>query len=193
MKCPVCDSTLSSKKILKEATLPSGDKFSYKEPNQVCISCGFEGNLTGKDEDYVKSEKIALKNAIKKIVNNLQNKFKNLLYIERTLDLPRRTLSRWKTSGESSTSSLLLLKMIETFPFLLDVAEKKFDAKYANKALFAAANTVRFESGNVMIFINQQEEKEVQVRPNYCLETSNQVKTTVSYKSTPTVGDARCR
>lgn len=139
MKCRLCEYKLELKKVNQEGTLPSGDKFYFEDKIYHCNNCGFEQSHQFENKNYITSKKNAIQTAIKSIVGNLQKKFQNLLYIERTLDLPRRTLSRWKHSGEGSASSLLLLKMLDTFPFLIEVAENKFDPNFAEKALIEAA------------------------------------------------------
>ena len=142
MKCPLCDSKLSIKNVEKSSMLPSGDKFSFNEKLYHCENCGFEQGKDSKNKSYDASRKSAVQSVVKRLVESLQDKFKNLLFIERTLDLPRRTMSRWKHSGDGSTSSLLLLKLIDTYPFLVDVAENKFDPKFAQTALQNAAKKV---------------------------------------------------
>lgn len=140
MKCPIC-SKAKLKKVKKErkASIVSGDKFSYFENWGICSNCKFEGPLTSNSKNYEKMRKLTTKQAVKRIVGLIHHRFSNLLYVERALGLPRRTMSKWKSLGENSTSSLLLLKLIETFPFLVSVVENKFDRGFANKALKDAA------------------------------------------------------
>lgn len=140
MKCPICKSKLKSKVEIQSATLVTGDKFSFKETVFSCAECGFKGPLGSKSYGhYLKARDNAVIKAVKGLVGKLQTMFMSLLYVERSLDLPSRSLSRWKNSGEASASTLLLLKMIETFPFLVEVAERKFDRQYAVQALQNAA------------------------------------------------------
>lgn len=141
MKCPICNfKNIKGSWESKKGSLISGDKFDYKQRVYICQSCGFDGPVKrNSPSSYEKNKKNAVKGAIKNVVAELHKTFLNLLYIERALDLPRRTLSRWKSSGESSASSLVLLKLIQTFPFLLSVAESQFDREIANKALLEAA------------------------------------------------------
>ena len=47
--------------------------------------------------------------------------------IERALELPQRTISRWKANKELSSIGIALLRIIRTYPWILEVAEKKFD------------------------------------------------------------------
>lgn len=157
MKCPLCDYKLELKKIKNEGVLPSGNKFYFDDKIYHCTNCKFEQSVGTESKSYLVSKKNAMHSTVKGIVTNLQEKFQNLLYIERTLDLPRRTLSRWKHSGEGSASTLLLLKMLETFPFLIDVAEQKFDPVFAEKALVDAVKNSKVS--------NSWEEYHIDIKP----------------------------
>ncbi|MDI6739292.1 MAG: hypothetical protein QME74_02895, partial [Candidatus Edwardsbacteria bacterium] len=57
----------------------------------------------------------------------------SLAGIERALELPTRTLSRWKSGDfNASAGSLALLRILKTYPWIIDVADVKyneFDAK----------------------------------------------------------------
>jgi hypothetical protein len=53
------------------------------------------------------------------------------------LGLPQRTLSRW-TQGGAPPEGVALLRLIERFPWLLEVAEAHFDAHVARHVLVRA-------------------------------------------------------
>lgn len=148
MKCPICNSKkLTSKNQKKESCIADGNKFSYTEKVYSCKSCDFLGAIDNKSRSsYEKNKKLAIKKSIKNLVTDLNKKFPNLLYIERIFDLPRKALKKWKKSGDESNSTLLLLKMIETYPFLISVAESKFDKEIAVKALTEASKAYKHHS-----------------------------------------------
>jgi hypothetical protein len=49
-------------------------------------------------------------------------------YLERALELPARTTTRWK-SGEVSAATLALLRITRTYPWILEVADSHFDER----------------------------------------------------------------
>ncbi|MDA3822348.1 MAG: hypothetical protein PF450_07045, partial [Bacteroidales bacterium] len=53
--------------------------------------------------------------------------------MERALGLPSRTLARWKKENSISPSSsgIALMRIIRSFPWILDIAENNFDQKKA--------------------------------------------------------------
>ena len=61
--------------------------------------------------------------------------------MERALELPSRTIARWK-GGEVSAATLALLRITRTFPWILEVADAHFDQSVANYRLVAEAGHV---------------------------------------------------
>ncbi|MCP4353876.1 MAG: NUDIX hydrolase [Desulfobacterales bacterium] len=54
--------------------------------------------------------------------------------IERALELPQRTLTKWKNGRTKPSATVItLLKFLRIFPWLLEVAENKFDYSTAQK------------------------------------------------------------
>jgi len=62
-------------------------------------------------------------------------------YLERALRLPARTTARWK-GGVISAASLSLLRLVRTFPWLLDVADADFDPMVSAGTVLKAAGSV---------------------------------------------------
>ena len=61
--------------------------------------------------------------------------------MERTLGLPARTLARWKNepSLKPSAAALALMKIIRTFPWILAVADQRYDKKSAQAMVLQIA------------------------------------------------------
>jgi hypothetical protein len=61
--------------------------------------------------------------------------------MERALGLPARTLARWKNEQTTSPSAagVALMRIIRTFPWILEVADVQFDKTKARKVLLQAA------------------------------------------------------
>ena len=75
--------------------------------------------------------------------------------IERQLELPFGELKKKKDTPETRA----LLKIIETFPFILDVADHKYDPEYANMALIKAMFNKLSVEQLVELFRNEEEGK----------------------------------
>lgn len=65
----------------------------------------------------------------------------NKAYIERVLGLPHGTVERWTTERETSEDRALR-RLIERFPWLLDVADRGFEPEAARQILLLAASDV---------------------------------------------------
>jgi hypothetical protein len=58
-----------------------------------------------------------------------------MAYFERAFELPVRTGTRWK-SGDFSSSSIALLRIVKTFPWMTEIAEARFDPITSKKVMF---------------------------------------------------------
>lgn len=138
--CPACGSnqvTRSEKETLNDLTL--GSRFSFREINYKCKSCGEEGDfLAETDKNYLAAQKEAQSNLVKQLLEKMNNVGITMAMFERVFELPARTLTRWK-NGDFSSSALALLRIIATYPWILEVAENKFEKTYSKCAVVTAA------------------------------------------------------
>ncbi len=147
LSCPECDSIKIKIEINPEIVkLPFGDELHYSETLHVCLECGEKGIFSSEviDENHEKYQ-LALKDASKHFVEsvseNLSSQGNSMAYIERSLDLAQRTISRWKTNG-ASASGMALLRIISVYPWVLAVADKNFDKRFADGELVRQAGMV---------------------------------------------------
>jgi hypothetical protein len=68
---------------------------------------------------------------IQNILDDLNRSNISMAMLEPVFDLPARTLTRWK-HGDFSSSALALLRIVSTFPWIIHVAEEKFNPKQAS-------------------------------------------------------------
>lgn len=61
---------------------------------------------------------------------HLVNQGHTLASMERALDLPNRTLSKWRTEG-TSMAGVTLVRLLRTFPWLLNVAAHDYSQSVA--------------------------------------------------------------
>ncbi len=138
--CPACGSqqvSCSENENFGQLTL--GPKFSFKEINYKCESCGEEGDfLAETDKNYFASQKEAQSNFVKHILENMNNAGITMAMFERVFELPARTLTRWK-NGDFSSSALSLLRIVATYPWIIEVAENKFEKNFSRCAVITAA------------------------------------------------------
>jgi transposase-like protein len=127
--CPACG---SQDVVTKNVTRSFYDRFAGEiETNiteDVCSLCGMEGDFESVNDFETK---LALEHLKKNAAQNIINAFVangfNLASIERALELPQRTLSKWRNDTPPAAAGLTLLKFISLFPWLLTVADTNFD------------------------------------------------------------------
>lgn len=128
MICPACGSDQVDEHVEdRQLTFPYVGDLGFKEVVNHCAVCGTEGDFARVNETAITAvENEAKRIGIENMLGYLNNDGHTMAYMERALDLPQRTMMRWK-SGECSASSLALLRMVRTYPWLLKSAESKFD------------------------------------------------------------------
>jgi sensor c-di-GMP phosphodiesterase-like protein len=75
------------------------------------------------------------------MINYLQEHDIKMAYLERALELPARTVNRWKTT-DCSAAPLALLRIIRTYPWILEVADADYDESVSSSKLLEQAAKV---------------------------------------------------
>ena len=152
--CPLCGSE-SLEYITTKNTVQGdlGNELVIDEIHIKCMECGNEGDFFNENEDKLNK---ALTKLNETCVNEVLEFFndKNISYagIERAVGLPQRTLTKWKNGISTPTAAgVALLKYLRTFPWLIEVAENKFDYNIAQKIFLGTAlnkfiNSIQFEN-----------------------------------------------
>jgi hypothetical protein len=138
--CPVCGSSnIARFEKITFGKLVSGDKFSFKEIYYRCNNCNEEGDFNAEtDAYYLAAQKDAQLTLIRRALDNLNNAGISMAAIERIFNLPTRTLTRWKT-GDFSASAMALISIIVAYPWIIEVAENKFDPGLSKIIMIKAA------------------------------------------------------
>ncbi len=107
----------------------------------TCRKCGFEEYLPSNDRTIERALSDLKKASMVHLLNDLNSSGLTNAYMERALGLPARTLARWKNEASimPSAAGHALMRLIRTFPWLLQVAEEGFDEKKARILLLKAA------------------------------------------------------
>lgn len=144
--CPACGSTqVTTTTESRSLTVPFAKKTTFTTIVHTCKNCRESGDFTGDNETKIaEAEQIASREAIENILTALKHKNRTLAYIERALRLPQRTINRWK-NGECSSAVAALLRVIGTYPWVIEVADNDFAEPFATQKLLAVAVSVLHE------------------------------------------------
>lgn len=130
-QCPACGST-NIKKINKSITL--SEPFTSSKDVVLnlfeCLDCKTEGDFLEQNDSIIETEIASLQyQALENILNDLTLEYGiSLSSIERTLELPQKTLSKWKNGSSHPTAAgYVLMKIIRSYPWILKVAENNFE------------------------------------------------------------------
>lgn len=136
LMCPACGNTNLTKKTQKKIIVePFGGSKEIEIVSYLCPICETEGDFDNENENILNQGLDSLKKkAVENILDDFIENHYNLASIERALEIPQRTLSRWrKGTTKPSAAGNALLKMLRLFPWLLEVAEQKYDYSSAQR------------------------------------------------------------
>ena len=143
-KCSYCGSNeLFIRNEVIELSEPFSKTSSIMIKKVVCATCGFEEE--DESNDFVIQEESAVlkRSSMVSILTSLNEQGHSNASMERALGLPARTLARWKNESAitPSASGLALMRIIRTFPWMLQVADCKFDQEKARTIFLSHATT----------------------------------------------------
>ncbi len=152
--CPACGTdTLTLRKEVQVLKESFGGQKEVPINEYYCSTCESTGDFFNENEEIIETNIESLKGqSIKNILNYFSDFKISMSAIERTLSLPQRTLTKWKNGvSKPSSTGLVLMKYLRTFPWLLDVAENNFDYDIAQKIYMKTAiqkflDCVKFDS-----------------------------------------------
>jgi transposase-like protein len=143
-ECPICGSTNLEKKISSEILKGDlGEDISYTRTSYKCRDCESEseGDYSEKNADAINFALSSLKKEyIKSTLDYFIDNKISFSSIERILNLPQRTLTKWKNDvAQPSAAGIALLKFLRVFPWLLDIAEHSYDYDISQKIFLQSA------------------------------------------------------
>ena len=133
-RCPACGSVeILEKKETITITEPFAGEDNVEIIENMCSVCESRGDFFDQNENIVEE---TIKNLKQKSVENILKYFIDnkisMSSIERALEIPQRTLAKWKNKKcKTSSTGVALLRFIRLYPWLLEVAENKYDYKKA--------------------------------------------------------------
>lgn len=140
--CPVCGSPdIKEEKVVVALEEPFGGQANVETHEVVCSVCGSRGDFFNENEEIMDNAYKSLKQkSIENILNDFIDHRVSMAGIERALGIPQRTLTKWKNGTSAPTASgLALMRFLRLFPWLLGVAETKYDYNEAQKIHIKAA------------------------------------------------------
>lgn len=131
MNCQVCNSSnVKIKKASVSLKIVFGPDAVYEQVTEFCNNCLSEIDITD-ERVRLKAIQLAEAQSVKTIIDKLQLSDYTISNVERILELPRETFSKWY-NGQYSPEALTLLRCLNKFPELIHIAENYYE-------------TVRFE------------------------------------------------
>lgn len=133
-RCPVCG---SEEVLEKKETITITEPFAGEDNIEIienkCTVCESKGDFFDQNENIIEE---TIKNLKQKCVEDILKHFidnkVSMSSIERALEIPQRTLAKWKNKrSKTSSAGIALLRFIRLFPWLLEVAENKYDYQKA--------------------------------------------------------------
>lgn len=139
INCPVCGSDKCHVASEHQSYhIPFGPLTIIEDQYSFCENCGEKVSISdqGHSQAIIDSSKWE---SVKTMIEYLCRNGHSCAGIERVLELPQRTLSQWHSKHEPAAAGLALLRLVRTYPWLLDVAAEGYSSFAAKKFLFNAA------------------------------------------------------
>ena len=140
--CPACGSSNLTKTIYSEQIAENlGSQMVVDKVLYRCEDCETEGDFFNENDPAIEKALAQLKSTfVVSTLDEFSNNKVSLAAMERALELPQRTFTKWKNGASSPTSAgVTLLKFLKLFPWLLEVAENKFDYDISQKIFMGHA------------------------------------------------------
>lgn len=134
--CPVCGSEgVKAHKKNEYLQEPFGGQKAVELKEYSCPVCESTGDLFNENDEIIERTQNELKfQSVKNILDEFQRNKISMSALERALSIPQRTLTKWKNgNAKASATGVTLLRFIRLFPWLVDVAENKYDYDTAQK------------------------------------------------------------
>lgn len=140
--CPACGADTLTERIESQIlNEPFGGQKEVPVKEYYCSTCESRGDFFNENDNVIENalESLKAKSTIN-ILNDFSNNNISMSAMERALSLPQRTLAKWRNGAvKPSSSGIALMKFLKTFPWLLEVAENKFDYNIAQRIHITSA------------------------------------------------------
>ena len=134
--CPACSSSNLKRGTVKNRFTDNfGGSIEFDIIEYTCEDCESTGDFFKENDELLAKKAQELnEKAVLTILEYFANNHVSFASIERVLGLSQRTLTKWRNEVSAPTSAgIALMKFLKTFPWLLDVADAKFEYSAAQK------------------------------------------------------------
>jgi len=140
--CPACCSANISQ-YEKSETITDffGVERGIRLIEYSCADCGSTGDFFNENDDFIQAALNEIKkNEIVQMLEEFSANKVNFASAERALGLPQRTFAKWKSSDVTpNAAAVSLLKMVYRFPWLVEVADNKYNYLISQKIMIQNA------------------------------------------------------
>jgi transposase-like protein len=158
--CPACGSEniYETKKTINIKE-PFAGEINFEIIENVCKTCDSKGDFFNQNDEIIEEKIKELKQrSVENILKHFIENKRSLTSIERALEIPFRTLAKWKNKiTKTSAAGIVLLRFIRLFPWLLDVAENKYDPQKAENIMVENSMRLLQKTINTKTYLNTQE------------------------------------
>ncbi len=126
-------------------TEPYADPVTISFEGYECDDCGAEfADDTSYESALAQGKRKLRKSALINIVDDLVEMGYNVRSIEFAMQLPYRTISRWKNdpSINPSAAGLAMMRYLRTYPWLIKVGQEKYNPHAVKETLLQAAQVI---------------------------------------------------
>lgn len=164
LACPACGSTeIVAKAESRCISVPYGPEVEYACTIYTCSACGSQGDFTGENDAKIQKAKIDSEIASANFM--LDQLTKGIgdrpgltpTYIERALRNKIGTVKLWRL-GLISDTALSLLRIIHTFPWLLQVSDADFHPEITRTILRSYIKRLNAAAPNSLFPIHRSQE-----------------------------------
>jgi ssDNA-binding Zn-finger/Zn-ribbon topoisomerase 1 len=127
-KCEFCGfvGTLEVYDSIRTIPMPFSKDAEIRIKNAECPECG---EVDFEDIDFDRDMNAALRQEMREIIESFEQEGRHLESMERSLEIPKGTLSNWKRGREFSSVFSVLMRIIRAHPDLLYESSRRFRKK----------------------------------------------------------------
>jgi len=129
---------------------PFGNSVGYQQRHTECDICGVEMDVSDPDA-FSNAIREAELSSVEEILDFFKERGIPQGRIERSLELPNRQISNWKSKEAWSKSGLALLRILRAYPWIIEVADRHFKMEVVREKLMEAAH---------LEYVSQSEEQD---------------------------------
>lgn len=146
--CPACGANTSIAPRTAISSIPFGQA-EWQQSVLRCPNCSHEEPLPTDDSVLEAALDKARQDSVIAMLANLKEQGVTMAKLERAFGLAPRTTHHWK-QGKFSAAALALLRVVATYPWMVEVSRLDFDPEVADSALLQATEKLLGNHGLII-------------------------------------------